>query len=644
MEDTGSGKKQKEPVSVFETRSVIRERLAFILCTAVLFAVVFIVHGRSLQNGFVYDDIEQIVNNPWITDSRHLSEIALSHVWDFSEYERMNPIYYRPLMHVLFQFQYGLFHLTSEFWHAFNSIVHFFNSVLVFVLFRRSMVRGIRPGGGPVKVGGFLDAASARGIALLAAIVFSIHPISAEPVNWISAQPELISAFFILAAFLSYLRASGAARAVSILFFALALFSKETAIMFVPFLFGLFLAGKGAYRPSLRVFQLWFYRDWPYCLLGTLFLLTRQGVFLSADGVQPEGYLVYSGVLQSVLLDGPFIVLRYVALFLFPRLSEMSFLKEFDSGGTTNIIVSVIAYVAMGIGWVSASRKNVGGMRFQVGMTGIVWATAFLFPASLAFLLGDFVLSDRYMYVPMIGVLLLLVSFLPASVRSDSVRFSVVQRLCLISVTLLAVAYLGNVSWARSFAWKDTETLFRDSAQKQPGVILAHEQLAKEYAMNGDLVSYDEEIRIMRRIEAKSGVEYRTNVNRMYYRSYALLVNGRDQEALRGYRAITEGKPASAKLLSRVMRDMAVLNIVGEGNGGAERLLLEARRLNPESPGISRTLGQYYCLTGNESSARGAFKEALDKGDHVERISIAKVGCDKGAFLRAFFDAERFLR
>jgi hypothetical protein len=73
-------------------------------------------------------------------------------------------------------------------------------------------------------------------------------------------------------------------------------------------------------------------------------------------------------------------------------------------------------------------------------------------------------------------------------------------------------------------------------------------------------------------------------------------------------------------------------------------MLLEARRLNPESPGIARMLGQYHCFTGNDPAADESFSDALAKGDHPERIAIAKGGCTKETFLRAFSDAEAFLR
>ena len=52
---------------------------------------------NTLHNFFVYDDITQILNNPYLQSFHHLKEIFTTPVWSFlgGNYPRN---YYRPLM------------------------------------------------------------------------------------------------------------------------------------------------------------------------------------------------------------------------------------------------------------------------------------------------------------------------------------------------------------------------------------------------------------------------------------------------------------------------------------------------------------------------------------------------------------------
>ena len=78
--------------------------------------------------------------------------------------------------------------------------------------------------------------------ALAGAAIFAVHPVHVESVAWISGRTDLSCGLFFLAAFLAYRRSPSTrrwrARALSLLFFGLALFSKEMAATLPLLVFG----------------------------------------------------------------------------------------------------------------------------------------------------------------------------------------------------------------------------------------------------------------------------------------------------------------------------------------------------------------------------------------------------------------------
>ena len=172
-------------------------------------------HWSLLDKGFVSDDLSQVLNNPYLRSPRSLGQIFSSHVWSFRGPEEKSN-YYRPMMHLLYMACYGLFGLESAGFHAANLLFHAGCSLLVFYLGRA------------------LGAAWCAGpSALLAALLFAVHPVHTEAIAWIAAVTELSYAFFFLLSVYLYVRGRPAWSAAVAM---LALLSKETALMLLPLL------------------------------------------------------------------------------------------------------------------------------------------------------------------------------------------------------------------------------------------------------------------------------------------------------------------------------------------------------------------------------------------------------------------------
>ena len=77
-------------------------KAAFLLMLVIIL-VSFAVYFNTLFNGFVYDDMMQILQNHWIKDVRYLLDIISKPAWGFRG-EHVVSNYYRPMMNIIYMF------------------------------------------------------------------------------------------------------------------------------------------------------------------------------------------------------------------------------------------------------------------------------------------------------------------------------------------------------------------------------------------------------------------------------------------------------------------------------------------------------------------------------------------------------------
>ena len=202
-----------------------KNRLDLILAI-ILVVASFAVFANTLGGEFVYDDVRQIVRNPLIQNSELFGKAITSDVWAFKgdgEYTASN--YWRPTFTAFHILNFQLFGLNPFGWHFLNILLHIGVCLFAFFLMRR------------LELNEYL----AFGIAL----VFAVHPVHTESVAWISGSPDLLFGFFFFGSLWFADRwISGKKKTfdliVAIIFYFLALGSKEVAMLCFPAYFLLF--------------------------------------------------------------------------------------------------------------------------------------------------------------------------------------------------------------------------------------------------------------------------------------------------------------------------------------------------------------------------------------------------------------------
>jgi tetratricopeptide (TPR) repeat protein len=189
------------------------------LAVGVVLVAAFLAHGGSLGGGFVYDDHRFIEHNAALRD---LSvPTAFTDPATASHGDGIQHDIYRPLRTILFSLEYQLFAREGEagqvdfhlrWWHLVSVLLHALNALLVLRLLK-PLVRG------DVWIAG------------AGALLFAVHPLTSESVAWLSSQGDLLAMTFLLTALVVLERTGVRPTVVGALCFALACFSKESALV-----------------------------------------------------------------------------------------------------------------------------------------------------------------------------------------------------------------------------------------------------------------------------------------------------------------------------------------------------------------------------------------------------------------------------
>ena len=408
-----------------------------------VFLLVFLVYGISLGNQFVWDDEESIVQNQLIHSLSNLPKFFTGGI--FNSYgSGLTGGFYRPLTTTVMAV---LWALSDDPWifRLFQVSLHATAVVLLFFFLQRWF--RLWP-------------------AFAGALVFAVHPGISEAVLWISTIADPLATALLLASLLLFSKHIESAA----LFFFLALLTKESSIAFLPVFFypsysGLQPEGaakriRGVYagtnlscfsillpdnrgKQSPRSAALW---------LGTasaLYALLR----ISAVGFGVSSLAFPSPIARADvarrLLSVPAEITYYVRTFLWPF--PLSISRHFvithpsDIQFWGSLIILVIGVVLL------VKHRNRRTMVFTL------WFALGLLPY-LQFVPLSATVADRWLYLPSIGLIGLILIFL------ERLPKRVVTVIC---GTVVLVFSLLTIQ--RSLQWKNGLTLFTHDVSVNPG-------------------------------------------------------------------------------------------------------------------------------------------------------------------------------
>jgi len=353
--------------------------------------------------------------------------------------------YYRPITIFSFIFDLNLFGRNPVAFHLVNLGIHTSNTFLVYYLTRLILLQllGVQPLFG----------------ALLAAVVFGLHPVNVEAVAWMAARTDLLCCLFFLMVLIVVcdLRISRnrAAIAVAVLTL-LSLWSKESSVGLTGILLMYWLLQKKqADDQAGRTLVL----TAAACLATLVYLIMRTGFQTKLD----------SGV-AKVIENGSIMPFSRAA---YESLAALGFYfgKAIYPFPLNFGIITINQPLSVTIGGIALFVCSIALLRFSSTRLALLIFLILLIPPIIAFhgKLPWTPYAERYLYLSMVGFALIF----GISVENIPRKAAF--------VLLLGMILLGIPSMQRVALWTDSKAFWANMLQNSPEFPRSYSCLAYEY-------------------------------------------------------------------------------------------------------------------------------------------------------------------
>jgi hypothetical protein len=421
--------------------------------------IAFLVYANSLRNGFTLDDESVILNNPALKGT----VLSLFSSIDTTDKTLLLP-YYRPFTYLTFMFEAWLHGLNPFFVRLFNVLLHSANSFLVYRLARLLFKDNIPT-------------------ALIAALLFAVHPLQSEGVDFnAGGRNTMLACFFCLATYLIHSRSIVEERYLYALsgplLFLLGLFSKETTLMILPFIIALELNKLRRHDSSSH--SLVALRLLPYLGAATLYVIMRW-MTLSKLGIQTSivpGFgssllkaIYVTDSLSTRIINNIYIIPRYLLTVIKPTALASRYVIPDDLNLLALPLFGAWLCILTGLGWLLTRGRS------HASLFGVSWLVLLWLPVSGIVIIPGAPLADRFLYIPAIGLWIVLSDQLTRMIQLSKPE---VQKYCFAAIAVLLLA-LAGLTVRRNMDWKDNLTLYTRFVAQYPDNIHARAGLGKVY-------------------------------------------------------------------------------------------------------------------------------------------------------------------
>ena len=413
---------------------------------ALLWALVFAAYSNSFDAGFVYDNESAILQDARVHDANlhNVHRILTESYW----VDQPTTDLYRPATTLSYLLNYAILGngTNPAGYHWVNLLLHAVNVSLVYA------------------VGLLIFGTPALGLALAA--IWGLHPLMTEGVTNIVGRADLLAAFGILMGLLCYVRATPAAgwrKARWLIALALSqtigLFSKENAVVLPALMLSYDLIS-----PERSI---WRRRILSYAVLALpliAFFALRSQLHMHLEVPFHKNPLV-DAAFWPARMTAVKVIGRFLWLFIWPsRLSaDYSYnsvpLFQWPDLQALMALALCIAGIALSL---RLRRENKPACFF------ILFFFIALAPTSNLFILIGSTMSERFLYLPAIGLTGCAVALICAHQALRKSLWAVTGILCLA---------LGARTYARNFDWHDEATLWTSVTNVNPDDALAHVNL-----------------------------------------------------------------------------------------------------------------------------------------------------------------------
>jgi hypothetical protein len=435
------------------------------LLIVLLIVVVFAVFWESTSHDFLIHD-----DGVYVTENLHV-KTGLTYrniLWAFTTMEASN---WHPVTWLSHMLDCQIYGLNPKGHHLTNVLFHIANTLLLWVLFFTA-TRNYWP-------------------SIFVAALFALHPLHVESVAWIAERKDLLSTFFMFGTLILYTRYSKSPRPLlyilTLLLYVFGLMSKPMLVTlpFVMLLWDFWPSGRLSLETGLKgnitcrgpdggstsTPRSLILEKLPFFTLSLLssiitYYAQAHGGSVAGTRAVPLAFRFVNALVSYT---------KYIGNMLWPH----NLAVIYPLPATLTLVQAAIsALILIGVTLVVYRRARVNPFL----LTGWLWYLGTLVPVIGLVQVGRQAMADRYTYVPLIGLFIMISWGVPALTHKWPYRRSVMTALA-----LLALAGLIGCTWVQLRYWKNDVTLFRHATQVVENNYIAHMYLGVAFFQTGDI-------------------------------------------------------------------------------------------------------------------------------------------------------------
>lgn len=536
------------------------------LGAAILVLAIAAAYANSLRAPFVFDDAPAILENPSIQHGLNPAEVLAP------QRHGGLPVGGRPIANLSFAVNWTLHEDRPTGYHVMNLFIHAAAALALYGLVRRTLSSALlAPRFG----------AQAGSLALLAALIWAVHPLQTAAITYVSQRVEALAGMFQLLTLYAFARAATASPprpwlVASAAACALGAATKEVMAV-APLLVLLYdrTFFAGTFRAALAR------RPFYYASLAGTWVLLAVLVASTGGRGGTAGF-------GSAVTPWTYLLTQCGAIVQYLRLSVWPAPLVFDYGTATVGGLGDVWWQAAGLVGLAAATAWALVRRPVWGFVG-AWFFLLLAPSSSLVPVVTQTMAEHRMYLALAAVMVPAVMALQAWFGRGA----------WVAGGAVALAF-ASATVARNQVYRTVESLWTDTVAKAPANARAHHNLAIELARQGRLqeavAEYEETLRL-----SPDDPEAHNNLGNH------LAAIGRPREALREFHAALRLKPG----LFQAHNNIGNL-LLGAGRPvEALASYQEALRLEPNYAEANYNAGNALVDLGRQAEAVPYYERAL---------------------------------
>ncbi len=453
------------------------------------------IYHNSLRNPLFWDDEETITKNVFVQSARYIPEIFRN---SYHAGSGITVAFYRPLTSLTFLLDYHLWKLKPFGYHLSNILLHTGNAILIFLLFGMIFRK--------------------KRVAFLSALLFLVHPLNSEAVNYVSNRTDLLMLFFFLLSFWSYVayRREGKIPLLALCFagYICSVLSKEMGLVLPLFLLAYErivhkplevsalavrtggTTGRGKMKKIRRLEAKKKRSLWPIFLVFAVLVIgyavlrltvlnfTNANLITGGPGKIP---FHKDPVVRFLTVSKGFAI--YLRLFFLPINLHMEYdrpviLSRWDLSGW--LAVAIFCAAAALLFWWGRKARD------PKVLFGASWFCIGLLPVSGIIVPMNNTVSEHYVYLSSAGFFLCVSVAAVNLYEQLRLRWA---RAVTISAGILLVVLLGAMTFRQNRIWSDPREFFLHITRVTTGSFRANNNAGMEYWKRGDMKKAEEYFR-----------------------------------------------------------------------------------------------------------------------------------------------------